>query len=169
MKCEVCNANVNELRRGRCWGCYNRWVDARPVGLGAQCAVCAERRRDLLRGLELLGSWMPMCYACSGQAMRLEPLPQTLAGIRRALIRERRERERRFGKKDTRVFQYDRRHDDRRLPREGDDSDWVFIDDDMIVEVGDAKAQSAGSFADADKVDREDEELTRILDTIRVD
>ena len=35
--CDVCSAKVHELRRGRCWGCYARWVDARPVGVGARC------------------------------------------------------------------------------------------------------------------------------------
>ena len=165
MKCEVCNANVNELRRGRCWGCYNRWVDARPVGLGAQCCVCGERRRDLLRGIELLGSWMPMCYGCSGRAMILEPLPQTLAGIRNALIRDRRSRERRTGKKDTRVFQYDRRHDDRRMGRA--EEDWGFIDDQMVLEIADARDVVAGPALD--RVANEDEELTRILEMIRQD
>jgi hypothetical protein len=134
MKCDVCNANVNELRRGRCWGCYNRWVDARPVGIGARCCICAERRRDSLRGVELLGAWMPMCYTCSGRAMHLDPLPQTLAGIRAELDRERRRAERRVGKPDTRVFQYDRRNGDRRSQRDGGD-DWMMIDEEMIIEL----------------------------------
>ncbi len=134
MKCEVCNANVNELRRGRCWGCYSRWVDARPVGIGARCCICGERRRDSLRGVELLGGWMPMCYTCSGRAMRLDPLPQTLAEIRRELDRERRQDERRVGKPDTRVFQYDRRNGDRRGDRAAGD-DWMAIEDDMILEM----------------------------------
>jgi hypothetical protein len=166
MKCEVCNANVSELRRGRCWGCYNRWVDARPVGLGAQCCVCGERRRDLLRGIELLGSWMPMCYGCSGRAMTLDPMPQTLAGIREALIRDRRHRERRIGKQDTRVFQYDRRHDDRRIGRNPDE-DWGFIDEQMILEISEAEADKKAP--DLDQVANEDDELTRILEMIRVD
>jgi len=147
MKCEVCNAEVNELRRGRCWGCYNRWVDARPVGLGARCCICGERRREQLRGIELLGSWLPMCFGCSGRAMRLEPLPQTLGGIRSALERERRETERRRGKKDTRVFQYDRRHGDRREGRPEIDDKWFLIDDDMIVEEEEIGGCSSGQRA----------------------
>jgi len=134
MKCEVCNAEVSELRRGRCWGCYNRWVEARPVGLGAHCCVCGERRRTQLRGVELLGSWMPMCYGCSGRSMRLTPMPQTLDGIRGALQRDRREDDRRGRKKDTRVFQYDRRNGDRREGRPDVDEGWFLIDDDMIVD-----------------------------------
>ena len=131
--CEVCNANVKELRRGRCWGCYSHWVEARPVGLGAKCAICSERRRRRLKSVELLGAWMPVCYTCSGRAATLAPMPQTVVGIRRALIRERRGDERRFGKKDTRVFQYDRRSDDRRAGRKADDC--LQIDDEMILDI----------------------------------
>jgi hypothetical protein len=148
MKCEVCNANVNELRRGRCWGCYNRWVDARPVGVGARCCVCSERRRDALRSVELLGGWLPMCYTCSGRAMRLDPLPQSLAEIRKELDRERRRDERRIGKPDTRVFQYDRRTGDRRGER-GAGDDWMIIDEEMIVEMS-FEEPRAGEPADAD-------------------
>ena len=131
--CEVCNANVKELRRGRCWGCYSRWVEARPVGMGAKCAMCSERRRARLKSVELLGAWMPVCYTCSGRAAILNPMPQTVAGIRRALIRERRATDRRFGKKDTRVFQYDRRSDDRREGR--NDEDCLPIDEEMILDI----------------------------------
>ena len=50
--CEVCGAQVATLRRGRCWICYVRWADARPVGLGAKCAICSDRRRENLRMVE---------------------------------------------------------------------------------------------------------------------
>ena len=33
--CEVCRAHVSELRRGRCWGCYERWVEQRTSVTGA--------------------------------------------------------------------------------------------------------------------------------------
>lgn len=160
MNCDVCNAKVNELRRGRCWGCYNRWVDARPVGIGARCCVCSERRRDNLRSVELLGAWVPMCYTCSGRAMILDPLPQTLAGIREVLIRDRRAQERRHGKRDTRVFQYDRRADERRDGREASGDDYIAIDDDMILEIDELLDGSAEARAGSDEELRED--LTRI-------
>lgn len=160
MNCDVCNAKVSELRRGRCWGCYNRWVDARPVGIGARCCVCTERRRDNLRSVELLGAWVPMCYTCSGRAMVLEPLPQTLAAIREALIRDRRGRERRHGKKDTRVFQYDRRADERRDERAAGGEDWIVIDEEMILEIDELLDGSADARANADEELRDD--LTRI-------
>src|SRR5437868_3971187 len=51
--CGVCGARVTELRRGRCWGCYTRWGESRPVGKGAACAICHERRRSELRLMEL--------------------------------------------------------------------------------------------------------------------
>ena len=129
--CEVCNARVNELRRGRCWGCYARWVDARPVGLGARCVTCSEQRRRFLKGMELFGSWKAMCFNCAGQVAELDPMPNTIAGLRDAVSRERRGRDRRFGKPDTRVFRYERRVGERRSVRENIPT----VDDDMIIEV----------------------------------
>src|SRR5207302_4046555 len=83
--CEVCNARVHELRRGRCWGCYARWVDARPVGLGARCVTCHEKRRRFLRTVELYGGWHPMCFNCAGQLAMFDPMPNTLAALRDAV------------------------------------------------------------------------------------
>ncbi len=131
-ECDVCKAKVHETRRGRCWGCYNRWVDARPVGYGARCLTCGERRRRMLRLVELWGGWQPMCFNCAGQALAIDPLPQTVAALKEAMDRERRARERRIGKADTRVFQYERRVGQRRAVR-GDDV--ASIDDDMIIEI----------------------------------
>ncbi len=131
LTCEVCNAKVGELRRGRCWGCYARWVDARPVGFGARCVTCAEQRRRVLRMVELLGGWSPMCFNCAGQILQLEPMPPTLAALREAVSRERRRADRRAGKPDTRVFRYERRVGQRRLAIAGGGR----VDDDLIVEV----------------------------------
>lgn len=62
-------------------------------------------------------------------------MPQSLAEIRSTLRRDRRGDDRRYGKADTRVFQWDRRGDDRRggRPKAGDD--FQLIDDDMILEI----------------------------------
>jgi hypothetical protein len=139
--CDVCGAKVTELRRGRCWGCYNRWVDARPVGLGARCVACNERRRRVLRSVELLGSWQPVCFNCHGQIHALVTVPPTLTELKIVLERERRNRERRIGKPDTRVFRYERRVGQRRvspstsLRMNGVDEADLAIDDDMIVEI----------------------------------
>src|SRR6185295_10511210 len=88
--CEVCNAKVSELRRGRCWGCYARWVDARPVGYGARCLTCNERRRRLLKTVELFGGWPALCFSCAGQLMTLDPMPRNVHELKVAVSRERR-------------------------------------------------------------------------------
>jgi hypothetical protein len=130
-ECEVCHANVAELRRGRCWGCYGRWVDSRPVGMGAKCVTCPEKRRKVLRAVELFGSWKPMCFNCSGQLLALTPMPTTIAELRAAVSRDRRNRDRRIGRPDSRVFRYERRVGERRTSR----SDGAPIEEDLIIEV----------------------------------
>jgi hypothetical protein len=150
----VCSAKVHELRRGRCWGCYARWVDARPVGLGARCISCHEKRRRFLRTVELFGGWKPMCFNCEGQLSQLDPAPLSLEALKVAVSRERRRRDRRIGKADTRVFRYERRVGDRRSGRETD----PMVDDDMIIEViveGDAG------------YDAMDSDLTQIRELVR--
>src|SRR5215831_8131471 len=110
--CTVCTARVHELRRGRCWGCYARWVEARPVGLGARCATCNEKRRRFLKMVELFGAWRPLCFNCDGQLAQLDPVPLTLEALRFVVSRERRVGERRLGR----------------------DAD-PMVDDDMIIEI----------------------------------
>lgn len=130
--CDVCGAKVAEVRRGRCWGCYTRWAEARPVGAGARCVACGDRRRRLLKTVELYGVWQPMCFSCAGQVLHIDPMPATIAELKLAISRERRGRNRRFGKADTRVFQYERRVGERRAERmPGCDP----IDDGMILEI----------------------------------
>ncbi len=157
LECDVCSAKVSELRRGRCWGCYSRWVDARPVGLSARCVSCGERRRRVLRSIELLGSWHPLCFNCHGQTLALDPVPPTMVELKIALERERRARDRRIGKPDTRVFRYERRVGERRDLRTGDDGQ--PIDDDMIIEI----TIEADDVADHGEVF---EELTRIRELV---
>ena len=170
-ECDVCHAKVHELRRGRCWGCYARWVDSRPVGAGARCVTCLERRRRLLRSVELLGGWHPMCFSCHGQVQTLEPMPTTGADLRVARTRERRATDRRVGKSDTRVFQYERRVGQRRELRDGE---WVSIDDEMIVEMsiegddlGPVKPVAViAAMPMASAGDNDFEDLTRILERV---
>lgn len=130
--CEVCNAEVTELRRGRCWGCYSRWVDAKPVGMGARCITCNEKRRRCLKSVELFGGWKPMCFNCAGQLLDLQPMPASITGLKEAISRERRRTDRRLGRPDTRVFRYERRVGERRVIRA---EDLPAVDDDMIIEV----------------------------------
>jgi hypothetical protein len=130
--CEVCEARVSELRRGRCWGCYERWVETRPVGLGARCITCNEKRRRFLKTVELFGAWKPMCFNCHGVMGYLEPMPRSLVLLREEISRERRKRDRRWGKPDSRVFVYERRVGERRFGRE---EDLPIVDDEMIIEI----------------------------------
>lgn len=153
--CDVCGAKVQETRRGRCWGCYTRWVDTRPVGWGARCLGCGERRRRLLRSIELWGGWQPMCFNCAGQALAFDPVPATVDALRAAIQRDRRDRDRRIGKPDGRVFRYERRVGERRVAR-GDEG--AVIDDDMIVEI-------TVDLADDDRA-HDFEDMTRIRELV---
>ena len=108
--CGVCGAAVSELRRGRCWGCYTRWVESRPVGRGASCTVCQEKRRAQLKLVELKGVSLPFCHGCAAQMLRMTEVPDTIDEIRHALRRDRRDGDRREGEKvDHRIFPRERR------------------------------------------------------------
>ena len=113
------------------------------MGLGAHCVTCNEKRRRFLKAVELHGAWKAMCFNCAGQLLVLSPLPPSLAALREAVSRERRKKDRRFGKTDSRVFKYERRVGERRYGRE----DYPSIEDEMIIEVsvedGDAEPNDA--------------------------
>ncbi len=164
MKCDVCSAEVSELRRGRCWGCYTRWVESRPVGFGASCIMCSDRRRDNLRSLELLGSWMPCCHNCAARIHELQPLPQTMGAIRTALMRDRRFKLRRLGNRiDDRVLPRDRRLDDRRRVRALGKDDSVIMDEAMILGIDDEMILDIERLADElAGVSDDTDDLTRI-------
>src|SRR6478672_9168859 len=95
LPCNVCGAGVTELRRGRCWGCYTRWADTRPVGRGASCAICAEKRRGMLKLVELKGRSLPFCHGCAANLLRLPEIPESVEELRHALRRDRRDGDRR--------------------------------------------------------------------------
>src|SRR3954471_1158718 len=119
--CNVCGAQVTELRRGRCWGCYTRWVEARPVGRGAACLICFEKRRDQLKIMELHTRSVPICHGCGARILRMENIPETIDGVRQALRRDRRDGDRRENGMDRRIFPRERRVGERRgPPREGE-------------------------------------------------
>lgn len=177
-KCEVCGARVNELRRGRCWGCYSRWATARPVGMGASCQLCGERRRDCLRSVELLGSWSAVCHGCAGLVTRLDPMPPSLAGIREALRRERRRQERRADGEPAAAGE--RRTGERRrnarlgagtgasaVPRGDsiciDEETSPIVDDEMVLEIAELASELESLAEDLGEV----ADLTRIHDFSR--
>jgi hypothetical protein len=117
LPCGVCGAAVSELRRGRCWGCYTRWAESRPVGRGASCTVCQEKRRNQLKLVELKGRTLPFCHGCAAQVLRMSEIPDSVEEIRTALRRDRRDTDRREGEKvDQRIFPRERRVGERRGP-----------------------------------------------------
>jgi hypothetical protein len=132
LPCNVCGAAVIELRRGRCWGCYTRWTESRPVGRGASCTVCAEKRRGLLKLVELKGRSLPFCHGCAAMVIRLADVPETITELRNLLRRERRHLDRREGKADARLFPRERRVGERRGPPRA-----AFADTDPRIRLGD--------------------------------
>ena len=140
--CGVCGAAVTELRRGRCWGCYTRWAESRPVGRGASCTVCNEKRRLMLKLVEVKGRSLPFCHGCAALMLRLHDIPDTIESLRLVLSRERRHDDRRHGKVDQRIFPRERRVGERRAPaREGfaDTDPRIRLADyeDVIIELSD--------------------------------
>lgn len=92
-KCGGCGAAESEespLRRGRCARCYDVWIHERPVGLGAFCCACGEKRNGSLRHFELNRLWVVLCYNCAVRAEKMSPQPRTVGGLRLKLRRERR-------------------------------------------------------------------------------
>lgn len=126
--CEVCGARVIDIRRGRCFACYGRWMDARPVGVGAACTACNDRRRENLRLVELHGAWVPMCFNCAGRMARLVAIPRTMDGIRDRLRRDRRGEDRRLGLPDTRLEPSERRGIERRSVGLAKDGDLLLVE-----------------------------------------
>lgn len=142
--CEVCGASTATLRRGRCWICYVRWADARPVGLGAVCVVCNERRRENLRQVEFQGSWLTMCHNCASRTHQLMPVPRTIEGIRQRLSRDRRWSARRGGSRDHRIFAIERRNRDRRQAIRDDDGTLWLDAEDLVIEIVDDSPAEQG-------------------------
>jgi hypothetical protein len=138
LPCGVCGAAVTELRRGRCWGCYTRWAESRPVGRGAACVVCAEKRRAQLKLVELQGRSLPFCHGCAAQVMRLGEVPQTIEELRHELRRDRRDDDRRGGKVDHRIFPRERRVGERRGPMRD-----AFADTDPRIKMADLQLDDA--------------------------
>ncbi len=152
LTCEACGSHVPALRRGRCPFCYLRWTETRPVGLGAACAVCGERRRENLRSVEFQRKWLNMCHNCATRTFQMQPLPSTIEAIRQRLSRDRRWRERRVGRNDQRIFRKERRVGERRQALPTTLGEYIDAAD-LVVEIVEETAQQASS---------EDEQATRI-------
>src|SRR6185437_11819949 len=112
------------LRRGRCTRCYDAWCTKRPVGMGAACAACEDRRLSHLRYFELGvrgnapgGRWIVLCHNCVAAAVKMEPQPRSLDGLKMRLARERRWGDRRaesVGRPSVRDEKFERRDGERR-------------------------------------------------------
>jgi len=146
LPCKTCGAAVTELRRGRCWGCYTRWSESRPVGRGAACAVCQERRKQELKLVEVHARSYVFCHSCAGKVVRLDPIPTSLEEMRTAIRRERREQDRRGDGVDRRIFPRERRVGDRRTGARGNDDTDPFIAspdfEEMVIELGDHELET---------------------------
>jgi hypothetical protein len=143
--CGSCGAMVVELRRGRCWACYSKWAELRPVPRGAACAVCDEKRRDNLRLTELHNRSVTLCHICASRTLKLARVPNSIEGLRQQLLtRDRRQNDRRGIGMERRIFPRERRVGDRRgPPRASTSSDtnpnFVMPDfDDIEIEIVDA-------------------------------
>jgi hypothetical protein len=93
-------------------------VRSRPVGVGASCVSCGNRRHEQLRhfevGLRLNaagGRWTVLCHNCAASADRLQPVPRSIDALCQRLSRDRRWQDRR----------YDRAHRDPHAERRAGD------------------------------------------------
>jgi len=154
--CGTCGAQVIELRRGRCWGCYTRWVESRPVGRGASCTVCFEKRRDQLKLIELHGRTMPMCHGCAARVLRMDNVPDSLDELRVVLRRDRRLADKRSGKVDHRIFPRERRVGERRSPPRS-----AFADTDPRIEAA-MLADMEEIIVELQEADMEEVEQTQV-------
>ncbi len=124
------------LRRGRCDRCYDLWVRARPIGIGAGCAGCDDRRRVHLRYYEVGfrnntpgGRWIVLCHNCAAFADAMQPAPRSIEGLRMRLKRDRRWGDRRaesVGRPSLRAEWLERRRGDRRTPPP------MFLDEELL-------------------------------------
>jgi hypothetical protein len=85
--------------------------------------VCEERRRENLRLIELHGRSVSFCYICAGRTLKLAKVPNSIDGIRRLLLRDRRSDDRRGDGLERRIFPRERRVGDRRGPPRAGASD----------------------------------------------
>lgn len=79
-----------------CAGCYDQWLRDKPIGVGAACQCCGDRRRLHLRFFELQRSFVVLCHNCTARAQAM-PAQRSAEALLERLGRERRQRDRRRG------------------------------------------------------------------------
>ncbi len=130
------------LRRGRCDRCYDAWVRARPIGLGASCAGCEDRRRVHLRYYEIGlqtnvpgGRWVVLCHNCVAFAESIKPPARSIEGLKMRLYRDRRWGNRRSARPGARDGGLERRGGDRRKdPRAILDGNELIVEEPLPIE-----------------------------------
>jgi hypothetical protein len=147
VRCPGCHEKLRPgetLRRARCPRCYDAWVKARPIGVGAQCAGCDNRRRAQLRHFEVGGPgnavgarWVILCHNCVATAETLKPPPRSVEGLKMRLARDRRWGDRRaasVGGLSTPPPEGERRRGSRRRSdaREIVDASELVLDEDEV-------------------------------------
>jgi hypothetical protein len=152
LSCEACGTKVPALRRGRCPFCYLRWTETRPVGIGAACAVCGERRRENLRSVEFQHKWLTTCHNCATKAFQMQPLPSTIEAIRQRLSRDRRWQERRVGRTDQRIFRKERRVGERRQSMPTTLGEYIDATELVVEIIEDAADAAHGEDQDATRI-----------------
>jgi len=76
-----------------------------------------EKRRGMLKLVELKGRSLPFCHGCAALLLKLSDVPDTIDDLREALRRERRDGDRRGADHvDQRIFPRERRVGERRGP-----------------------------------------------------
>lgn len=89
--CSRCQ-EISNLRRNLCPHCYVRWLRSRPIGVGACCTGCGDRRLVHLQYVELQQGFAVVCRNCAAQLERQGgPPPADDEEVRALLQRERRE------------------------------------------------------------------------------
>jgi hypothetical protein len=102
-----------------------------------------EKRRTMLKLVELKGRTLPFCHGCAAQLLRLSDIPDSIEELRHALRRDRRDGDRRGDEKvDQRIFPRERRVGERRGPsREAyadtDPGMRLSEFDDVVIELAD--------------------------------
>lgn len=70
--CSKCQG-IGVLRRNLCSRCYDNWLRQRPVGIGASCAGCGDRRRVHLQYVELRQGFAVVCRNCAAELALVRP------------------------------------------------------------------------------------------------
>ncbi len=89
-KCIECGGATLRLRKDRCNACYMRLYRGGELPLGACCAGCQDRRREVLQNVELEAGVAVLCGNCGLIFQRTRPKLRTVRDVIRRIARDRR-------------------------------------------------------------------------------